>query len=144
MSDKRRTLFLNRNLHRVSKGVKCKADYLQRATTLREVELSKKLNQPPPATPKQRRKKNSSQLSTPLIIRKQRKVFAPMRPICPPAKSARYDEIVISTPRKRGQSIQCSNKRPRWDEQIQALTGKQNAERFGSSSNSVQEDSESP
>ena len=144
MSDKRKSLFLNRNLYKLSKGMKRKADYLQRATTLRDAELAKQLNKPPPTTPKQRRKKNSSQLSTPLIIRKQRKVFAPMRPICPPAKSARYDEIVISTPQKRGQSIQCLNKRPRWDERIQKLSGKQSADRLGASSNSVQEDPESP
>ena len=93
--------FLLNNVYSSEKIKKRKQDYEQRAATLEELDKKKTIENSRKSllTPRQRRKKNSTELVTPIVLRKARRAFAPDQPKGPPAKKVNVD--LISTPIKR-------------------------------------------
>jgi hypothetical protein len=121
MSDAKRLAFLKKNRYAVETVKKRKADYEQRATLLEDANKRNELArlQKLTKTPIQRRKKNSTEASTPLLLRKVREANAPL-PKGPPAKLAKLDSrkrtlsSIISTPIKDADEQEIHRrKRPR-------------------------------
>ena len=133
MSDVKRLAFLKKNRYATEKVKKRKADYEQRATFLEDANKRKELAslQKLTKTPIQRRKKNSTEASTPLLLREVRKANAPL-PKGPPAKLAKLDSrkrtlsSIASTPIKDADEQEIRyRKRPRRLFEIEESAGKQ-------------------
>ena len=108
--------FFTNSAYSLEKIRKRKNDYEQRAAVLENVDRKRTIEKSRKSllTPRQRRKKNSSALLTPMLVRQVRRAFAPTQPTGPPAKMVKRDSL--STPRKRPRPAGVFIKRPRLDE----------------------------